>query len=74
MFKNKNNAEKNKEQQIKYFQTTVERGLLPTNKSRPEIYTAITYLSTIVKYTNTNYWKNLRCMMRVQEIMEEDMK
>ena len=50
------------EQQRQVFNTTVGRGIFPTKRDIPDIQTDIPYLSTIVKYANTDYWKKLRCM------------
>ena len=56
IFKTKNNAEKLKDQKRQYFHTTEVRGLFITNKISPDIHTVFGYLSTRVKYTNTNDW------------------
>ena len=63
LFKTNNNADNLKEQQRKYFHTTVVRCIFITKRARPDIHTAIAYLSKIFKETNTNDWRKLSCIM-----------
>ena len=60
LFKTNNNEENLQEKQRQDFNTTAPRDLFITKMDRPEIHTAIKYLSTILKNTNIDDWKKLR--------------
>ena len=63
LLKINNNTEKLKDRQRQYFHRTITRNLFRTKRARPEIHTAITYLSIRVIDTRTDYWNKLRHMM-----------
>jgi hypothetical protein len=64
LFKIDNNAVKLSEEMGKVFHSFVAKCLLLTKRARPDIRTAVAFLTTRVKQPDEDDWKKLQRMMR----------
>ena len=64
LYKVRDDATKLPEQKANIFHNFVARGLFATKKSRPDIHTAISFLTTRVKEPDEDDWKKLQRMIR----------